>query len=348
MSNAVSHPTLGLVATIVFALQVSAVQSQPDSEFYKGKTVSVLVGYEAGGGYDLYARVVAQFLGKHIPGNPKVIVQNMPGAGGLRAARNLATVAAKDGTVLGMLAQTLPFDTVLGYTPDVDAGRFTWIGRASMNVEVGVATAKSGIASIEDTRKREVASGGTGGTASSTVVPFLLNKLAGTRFRLVAGYKSANEVLLAMERGEVDMVGATGISTILAKHAQELRNGTVRLIYQSALTPHPAIPKVPTIGTLGTGDTERQILDLFSSGSAIGRALIAPPDVPSQRAAVLRRAMADTLADPELLAYAKKGNLMLDPGSAEELEGIVRKVLATPAPVAAKAREVLESMKSQR
>src|SRR4029079_13680316 len=126
----------------------------------------------------------AQFLGRHIPGQPTVVVQNMPGAGGLRAARNLASAAAEQGTVLGMLAQTLPFDTVLGYTPDIDAGKFTWIGRAAMNVEVGVAMAKSGITSIEDTRKREIPSGGTGGTASSTVVPFLLNKLAGTNFKL--------------------------------------------------------------------------------------------------------------------------------------------------------------------
>jgi tripartite-type tricarboxylate transporter receptor subunit TctC len=272
----------------------------------------------------------------------------MPGAGGLRAARNLASVAAKDGSVLGMLAQTLPFDTVLGYTPDVDAGQFTWIGRAAMNVEVGVAFAKSGITSIADARKREVASGGTGGTASSTVVPFLLNKLAGTRFKLVAGYRSANEVLLAMERGEIDMVGATGISTIIAKHGARLKDGTIRLIYQSALTRHPAIPDVPTIGELGTGGEERQILDLFSSGSAIGRALIAPPEVPPARAATLRRAMAAALADPELVAFARKSNLMLEPGSAEELEDIVRKVLATPKPVAEKAREVLESLKAQR
>jgi tripartite-type tricarboxylate transporter receptor subunit TctC len=271
----------------------------------------------------------------------------MPGAGGLRAARNLASVAPKDGTVLAVLAQTLPFDTLLGYTADVDAGRFTWIGRAAMNVEVGVALAHSGITSIEAARTREIPTGGTGGTASSTVVPFLLNKLAGTRFKLIAGYKSANEVLLAMERNEVEMVGATGISTIMAKHAARLKDGTVRLIYQSALTRHPDIPKVPTIGELGTGDEEKQILDLFSSGSAIGRALIAPPDLPAGRTAALRRALAETMADPELIAYAQKQTLAIEPGSAEELDGIVRKVLATPKSVAEKARSVLESMKTQ-
>jgi tripartite-type tricarboxylate transporter receptor subunit TctC len=338
------------IALAALAIQAGAshAQTDPVADFYRGKTVTILVGYQAGGGYDLYARIVAQFLGKHIPGQPAVIVQNMPGAGGLRAARNLASVAAKDGTVLGMLAQTLPFDTVLGYTPDIDAAKFTWIGRAAMNVEVGVAFAKSGIASIEDARKREITSGGTGGTASSTVVPFLLNKLAGTRFKLVAGYRSANEALLAMERGEIDMVGATGISTIIAKHGDRLKDGTVRLIYQSALTRHSAIPNVPTIGEVATGKEERQILDLFSSGSAIGRALIAPPGLPADRTAALRRAMAATLADPELVALARKGNLMLEPGSAEELDGIVRTVLATPKSVAEKAKDVLESLKTQR
>jgi tripartite-type tricarboxylate transporter receptor subunit TctC len=350
MSSSSSRRSIGL-ALAVLALQVTgpaAAQGDPVAEFYKDKTVNILVGYGAGGGYDLYARIVAQFLGKHIPGHPTVIVQNMPGAGGLRAARNLATVAAKDGTVLGMLAQTLPFDTLLGYTPDVDAGRFTWIGRAAMNVEVGVAFAKSGIASIDDVRKREVPVAGTGGTASSTVVPFLLNKLAGTRFKLIAGYKSANEALVTMERGEVDMVGAIGIATIFSRHAARLKDGTVKIIYQSALTRYPEIPNVPTIGELGSGKDERVILDLFAAGSAIGRALVAPPDVPPARAAALRRALAATLADPELVVLAKKGNLTLEPGSAEELDGIVRKVLATPKPIADKAKTVLESLKTQK
>ena len=264
MSNGLSRPALrrrgfGAALTVLvaaFALQAAGTahaQSDPVAEFYKGKTVTILVGYEAGGGYDIYARIVGQFLGKHIPGNPAVIVQNMPGAGGLRAARNLVTVSAKDGTALGMLAQTLPFDTLLGYTPDIDAARFNWIGRVAMNVEVGVAIAKTGITSVEDARKREVPTAGTGGTASSTVVPFLLNQLAGTRFKLIAGYKSANEALVTMERGEVDAVGAIGLATVMARHAERVKDGTFRLIYQSALTRHPNIPNVPTIGELGSG-----------------------------------------------------------------------------------------------
>jgi tripartite-type tricarboxylate transporter receptor subunit TctC len=339
----------GLVAAVAFqAAGTAHAQTDPVAEFYKGKTVTILVGYEGGGGYDLYARIVAQSLGKHIPGNPAVIVQNMPGAGGLRAARSLMTASPKDGTVVGMLAQTLPFDTLLGYTPDVDAARFIWIGRVAMNVEVGVAIAKTGVTSIDDARKREVPTAGTGGTASSTVVPFLLNQLAGTRFKLIAGYKSANEALVTMERGEVDAVGAIGLSTIMARHAPRVKDGTFRLIYQNALTRHPDIPDVPTIGELGNGKDERVILDLFASGAAIGRALIAPPDVPPERVAALRRALAATLADPEMIAFSKKGNLPLEPGTGEELEAIVRQVLSIPKPIADKTREVMESLKTPR
>ncbi len=350
MSKGLSRRSFGVaLAGLAVQATAGAAQAQTDAaSFYKGKTVNILVGYEGGGGYDLYARLVAPFLSRHIPGQPAVIVQNMAGAGGLRAARNLATAAPKDGTTLGMLAQTLPFDTLLGYTPDIDAGKFTWIGRLAMNVEVGVAFTKTGIRTIDDARKREVPSAGTGGTASSTVVPFLLNRLAGTRFKLIAGYKSANEALLTMERGEVDTVGAIGIATIMARHADRLKDGTLALIYQSALTRHPSIPNVPTIGELGTGKDEKLILNLFASGSEIGRALIAPPDIPADRAATLRRALAAALADPELVALSKKGNLTLEPGSAEELEKVVKEVLSAPKAVADKTRDVLESMKTQR
>jgi tripartite-type tricarboxylate transporter receptor subunit TctC len=337
-----------IAALACFALQTATTalaQTAASTEFYRGKTVSILVGFEAGGGYDLYARVLAQFLGRHIPGQPAVIVQNMPGAGGLRAARNLASVAPKDGTALGMLAQTLPFDTVLGYTPDIDAGAFNWIGRMAMNVEVGVAFAGSGITSIDTARSREILSGATGGTASSMVVPSLLNRLAGTRFKLIAGYRGTNEALFALERGEVEMVGTAGISTITAQHAGWLRDGTVRLIYQVAPARHPDIPDVPSIGELGTGSEEKQILDLYAAGSAIGRAFVAPPGVPAERVAVLRRAMASALADPEVIVYAKSNGLALDIGSGDELGAIVRGILATPKPAVSKVREILESLK---
>ncbi len=341
--------TLSAVVASALLLLAGArpVAAQSVADFYKGKRINILVAYETGGGYDLYARLIAQFLSRHIPGEPTVIVQNMPGAGGLKAARYLLDVAPKDGTTLGVLAQTIPFDTVLGYSEDIDAAKFSWIGRIAMNVEVGVAFAKSGIASFDDVRTREVSVGGTGGTASSTVVPFLLSKLAGAKFKLVSGYRSANEVLLAMERNEVDMVGATGISTIVARWAPMLKDGSMKLIYQSALTRHPDIATVPTLGELGRTDEDRQILDLFASGSAMGRTLVAPPGIPADRLAALREAVAATLTDPALVAFARERSIALDPGSAQEVDAIVHKTLATPKAVADKAKSVLESMKSK-
>jgi tripartite-type tricarboxylate transporter receptor subunit TctC len=336
------------VVALLTCLGADVAAADSVADYFRGKRINILVAYETGGGYDLYARLIAQFLSRHLPGQPTVIVQNMPGAGGLKAARYLLDVAPADGTTLGVLSQTIPFDTVLGYSEDVDAGKFQWIGRIAMNVEVGVAFAKSGIRSIDDVRAREVSVGGTGGTASSTVVPFLLGKLAGARFKLVSGYRSANEVLLAMERGEVDMVGATGISTMVARWGPMLKDGSMRLIYQSALARHPDVPSAPTIGELGSSDEDRQILDLFASGSAIGRTLVAPPGVPADRTAALRQAVAAAMADPALLSLAKEHNIALEPGSAEELEAIVRKTLATPRATADKAKDVLNSMKTQR
>jgi tripartite-type tricarboxylate transporter receptor subunit TctC len=337
-----------LALVICFGAPPRQAAAESVDDMFRGKRINIMVAYETGGGYDLYARLIAQFLSRHLPGEPTVIVQNMPGAGGLKAARYLLDVAPTDGTALGVLSQTIPFDTVLGYSEDVDAGKLQWIGRMAMNVEVGVAFAKSGIRSFDDVRAREVSVGGTGGTASSTVVPFLLSKLAGAKFKLVSGYRSANEVLLAMERGEVDMVGATGISTMVARWGPMLKDGSMRFIYQSALTRHPDAPGVPTLGQLGGTDEDREILDLFASGSAIGRTLVAPPGIAAVRVAVLRQAVAAALADPALVAMAKEHNIALEPGSAAEVEQIVRKTLATPKATAAKAKDVLNAMKTGR
>ena len=317
------------------------------ADFFSGKTVSILVGYEAGGGYDLYARLVAQFLGHYLPGQPTVIVQNMPGAGGLKAARYLLDVAPKDGTALGIPSQTIPFDTLLGYSAGVDAGKFQWLGRLAMNVEVGMAFANTGIGSIDDLRTREILIGGTGGTASTSVIPFLLNKLAGTKFKIVDGYRSAVEVVLAMQRGEMDMVGGIGLATVQARFGKEIKDGTLRVIFQSGSGRHPDIPKVPNISEFGRTSEEQQMLGMFSSTAAIGRSLVAPPGVPPERVATLRHAVAAMLADPAVGAFASEHTIRLEPGSADEVEKIVRRTLTTPKDLADKTRAVLESMKGK-
>lgn len=339
----------GFVAALLLlpAIWTQSCRADEASDFYTGKTISLLVGYEAGGGYDLYARLAAQFLGRYVPGHPTIIVQNMPGAGGLKAARYLLEAAPKDGTVLGIPAQTIAFDSLLGYSAGVDAGKFQWLGRMATNVEVGAAFAKTGIASVADLRVREVSVGGTGGTASTSVIPFLLNKLAGTRFKIVNGYRSAVEVILAMQRGEMDMVGGIGLATIEARFGKDIKDGTLRLIFQSGEGRDSLIPNVPNIAELGRSDEDRQILALFSSTAAIGRSLVAPPGVPAARVAALRAAIAVMLADTAVRQDAAAHSITLEPGSAEEVEGIVGKTLGSPTPLAHKTRAILESMKTQ-
>src|SRR4051812_36068447 len=277
-------PNVRSVAAIVALVIAAAPPAYAEAvgEYFKGKQVTIMVAYSTGG-YDLYARLLAPFLSRHLPGQPTVIVQNMPGAGGLKATRYLVEIAPKDGTTLGALGQTIPFDSVTGYSEGVDAGKFNWIGRIGMNIEVGLASGKSGIRSFDNVRSKEVSVGGTGGTGSSTVMPFLLNRLAGAKFKLVSGYGSANEALLAVERGEVDMVGAFGISSIVTRFAHLLKDGSISPIYLSALERHHDFPTLPTIGELGRNNDDRQILDLFASSSAVGRTLVAPPGVPQER-----------------------------------------------------------------
>jgi len=332
-----------LCALATLASQPAAADNAAD--FFKGKQISIMVGYGAGS-YDLYARLLAQFLRRHLPGQPTVIVQNMPGAGGLKAARYLVDVAPRDGTTLGVLAQTIPFDTMLGLSEGIDAARFHWIGRIGMNLEVGVASGKSGIRGFDDLRAREVSVGGSGGTGSSAVMPYLLSRLAGAKFKIISGYRSSNEAMLAMDRGEVDMVGAFGIASLTMRFAPRLKDGSIRPIYLSALERHPDFPNLPTIGELGRDDDSKQILDLFASSSAVGRTLAAPPGVPQDRIAVLRKAMAAALSDPELLAFSAERNMPLEPASGEEIEGTVRKILATPNSVTQKAALILQSMRN--
>ncbi len=337
-----------LLAAIGIATAPGPAAADSVSDFYRGKTISIVVGFQAGGGYDLYGRLVAQFFGRYLPGEPTVIVRNMPGAGGVQAARYLLDAAPRDGTVLGIPTQSIPFDTVLGYSAGVDAGKFNWLGRIAMNVEVGVAYASSGLNSVGDLRTREVSTGGTGGTASTTVIPFLLNKLAGTRFKLISGYRSAFEAMLAMERGEIDLVGGIGLGTVEVRFAKQLKDGSLRVLYQSGFGRHPDIPNVPNIDELGRTEEEKQMLGLYAASAAIGRSLIAPPGVPGDRIAALRQAVTAMMNDPALREFAVQHNIKLEPGSAADIDALVQKTLATPRALAERTRAVLESMKTEK
>src|SRR4051794_740989 len=231
---------------------------------FRGRTVTVIASFEAGGPYDFYSRLIARHLGGHLPGSPNVVVQNMPGAGGLRGANYLYNVAARDGTLLGVVSQTIAVGQVLGTTPGIqyDARRFTWIGRINSNVEVHHTWHASGIRSIEDAKKREVILAGTGPTSSSVVMPRLMNELIGTRFKVVTGFQGPTSAQLAFERGEVEGI-VKPWSSIKTSTPEWLRDKKIHLIVQHTRVRHPELPDVPTIVDLGQDAEQRQIFGLF-------------------------------------------------------------------------------------
>ena len=306
-------------------------RADPIADFYAGKTMRMLVGYGPGGGYDLYARIVAQFLPKHLPGHPTIVVQNMPGAGSLVAARHMNEVAAKDGTVLGSLAQTLALDSVASSSSvKVDVGRMPYIGRVATNVDTGAALQRSGLKSFEDVRAKQYVVGASGGGSTTVLFPTALMTYAGAKFKLARGYSGTNEIWLAVERGEVDIVGAYGLPGIQVSHPDWLKGKEAVFLYQASLKRHPLIPNVPTLPELGLTDEGRQVLRAAASTGDIGRSIITTPGVPPERLAALRAAFAAMLKDPEFIAECDHRKLPIEGATGEEVDAMVRETLRLP------------------
>jgi len=334
------------VVPIAMTLLLAAVLvagADPITDFYSGKTLRMLIGYGPGGGYDLYGRLVAEFLPKQLPGHPTIIVENMPGAGSFTAAKYMAEVAPRDGTVLASLAQTLPLDSAVGGAGKVNAADFHYIGRVTTNIDVGAALASVGIKSIADVRARQYTVGASGRGSTTDIYPEALNAYGGTKFKIVLGYKGTNEILLAMDRNEVDIVGAYGLPGMLATHPGWINKGEASLIYQAALKRSPLLPNVPTLPELAVSDEGRAILRAIASTAEIGRSIVVGPDVPAERLAALRQAFAAMLKSPDFVAACDKRHLMVDPGSGEDMDGIVKETFALPQPVLAKIGALLSS-----
>lgn len=322
----------------------ATVAATPDvAAFYKGKTVTVLVGYGAGGGYDTYARTLAAHLGKHIPGTPTVIVQNMPGAGSILSANHLFSAAAKDGTVIGTFGRGLPYTELVGETEaKFKSAEFNWIG--SMNDEVSVCVARSDapIKTFDDVLKSPLKIGATGPDDDTGFFPRFLNGLLGTKFELVTGYKGGNDVNLALERGEIQGRCGFSWSSLVSTKPQWLKDKFVTLLVQMSLAKHPDIPKdVPLIMDYAKNAEQRQLLEVIFSRQTMGRPFAAPPGVPAERVAALRAAFDKTMADPEFLADAKKAKQELNPKSGDEIQKIITKIFTTPQAQRDKLKEIV-------
>jgi tripartite-type tricarboxylate transporter receptor subunit TctC len=315
--------------------------AQSAAEFYKGKTVRIVVALGAGGDYDRYARMAGRWLGKYIPGSPNVVVENMPGAGGIIAANHIYNIAPKDGTVIGALHQNTALAQVTG-TPNVeyDARKLNWIGRmSSSGLDVHHTWHTTGIKSFDDLFKREVVVGGGGPTSGSIILPTALSKLMGTKLKILGGYKGTAETELALERGEIDL--ALHNWEALRANEDWIKNKKIVLIIQYAFERHPEVPNVPTIMELSKTDEQRQVWSLLLRPGAIGYSLAMGPDVPADRVALVRKAFESMAKDTGLIEEVAKAKLVLEALPGEKVEQSVQGMFKIDAAAIEKVKSLL-------
>jgi tripartite-type tricarboxylate transporter receptor subunit TctC len=318
-------------------------RAQGAADFYKAKNVELYIGYSVGGGYDLYARVLARHLGKYIPGNPTIVPKNMEGAGSLRLANWLYNVAPKDGSVLGIIGRGTGFDPLLGHKgAQFDATKFTWIGSANDEVSVCVAWHTSEVKTFQDLLNKELTVGGTGAAADTDQFPRVVNGVLGTKMRIITGYPGGNDVGLAMERGEVKGRCGWSWSSVKSTHQAWLDQKKINILVQLSLEKHPDLPNVPLIVDLAKSEEQKQVLKLIFARQVMGRPFLAPPNLPAERADVLRKAFMDTMRDKDFLADAEKSQLEINAVPGDDVQKLVTAVYATPPDIAGKAAALLK------
>jgi tripartite-type tricarboxylate transporter receptor subunit TctC len=331
-----------LIISVVLLASPSLASAQTPADFYKSKNVELYIGYSPGGGYDVYARLLARHIGRHIPGNPTVIVKNMPGAGSLTLANWLYNVGPKDGSVFGTIGRGTGFDPLLGSArAKFDAAKFNWIGSANNEVSVCVAWHTSGITAFEQLMQKTLVVGGTGNAADTDQFPKIMNGTIGTKFRIVSGYPGGNDIGLAMERGEVNGRCGWSWSSVVATHQHWLDQKKIAVLIQLSLAKHPDLPNVPLVMDYAKTDELKQIFRLVFARQVMGRPFLAPPGVPAGRVAALRKAFMDTLTDKEFLAEAEKAKLEITPVTGDEVQKLVDETERTPKDVAGKVAELI-------
>jgi len=333
-----------IVAAALLVAPAAIAFAQGTADFFKGRSIALYIGYSPGGAYDLYARVIARHLGAHIAGNPTLVPQNMEGAGSLRLANYLYRVAPQDGTAIGTFGRGIAFDPLLlGQGDAFDAQKLNWLGSANNEVSVCVAMKNSGITSFADLFTKELTVGGTGASSDTDQFPRILNAVLGTHFKVVQGYPGGNDVVLAMERGEVQGRCGWSWSSVISTHKSWLEDKRMIVLIQLSLTKHPDLPDVPLVMDFAKTDEQRQILKMIFARNVMGRPYVAPPNLPADRVAALRQAFMDTMTDRDFLAEAERLQLEINPVSGAAVESLVKEVYATPRDVVAKAKAAAAS-----
>lgn len=331
--------------TLLSVTIIGAAQAQTSEQFYKSKTLDVYVGYTLGGGYDLYARLLARHLRKHIPGAPTIVVKNMDGAGSMRLANWLYTIAPPDGTAIGTIARGLAFDPLLSRPgTQFDASKFSWIGSISNEVSVCVAWHTTGAKTLDDIKTKEIIVGavGTGSGGDDGDFPRIINSLLGTKMKIINGYPGGNEVILALERGEVNGRCGWSWSSLKASKQSWIDNHSLNILAQLALSKHPDLPNTPLITDLAVTDEQRQIFNLIFARQELARPFLAPPNIPADRLQTLRKSFMDTTSDPEFRKEAETAKMEINPVPGERVQEIVESIYQITTPeVAQKATSIL-------
>jgi tripartite-type tricarboxylate transporter receptor subunit TctC len=318
------------------------VAAQSGGDTFAGKSVTMIIGFGAGGGYDLWGRTVGRHIGRHLPGAPTVIPQNMPGAGSYAAASYIFNIAPKDGSVLGIIARDAALGPLSGATgARFDPTRLSWIGTPTKETNVCVAYHTSQVKSVLDLYDKQLIVGDTGPGTGTRSYPKALNELLGLKFKLVGGFPASSDVFLAMERGEVEGI-CESLDSIKIRRPDWIPTRKISILFQGGAAPNPELDGVPFVLDLALTGEQRQAIEFLYAGQGIGRPFVAPPDLPPDRLKMLRDAFKATMTDPAFVAEAQKSKLDLEPEDGEHLAVLIAKIYATPKPIVDKITSMIK------
>lgn len=333
----------GFLAGLITAQM--AVAQAPD--FYRDKTITLVVGYGAGGGYDAYARLLARHLPRHIPGQPTIVVKNMPGAGSLNALNSVYGSSPRDGTAMVTFGPEVAFEPLRsGPGIKFDPLQLNWLGSMNKQVSIAVMTAKSGADSIETARQKRFSVGASGSGSQSNLNPHVYNAFLGTQFQVITGFPGTREMTLAMERGELDGIAGWSWDSLKLERPGWAKSDQVHIILQVSDKRHHELPSVPNIYDLVANEDDKRVLDVIFAHQLLGRPFALPPGVPAERIAMLRSAFASAISDKTLLEDADKIRLELDYVSGADVEAHVKRIFSTPKPLIDRAADAIEKAKS--
>ena len=338
--------TAAAVGALSLLLIVQSALAQPADDFFRGKRLTLVSSSAVGGGYDQYARLLAKHMGRHIPGEPAITVQNMVGAEGIRAANYLYTVAAQDGSVFGGVSRNIglvslyePGNTAIQF----DAHKFFWLGSPQQEVGLAIVAAKTGLRTLDDLRGREVTASSTARNAPTSIYPRLLNALYGTRIKVIEGYDGSPAALIAFERGEVEAYVSGGLSAAtLARIEPWLKDGSARAFLQMGMTRGRAFPDVPTAIEAMAAPDHKRVFEIVFTDQVMGRPFVLPPGVPAERVRALRAAFDATMRDAAFLAEAKAQKMDIDPIAGSEINALLERVYSSPPGVIERVRELVK------